>query len=166
MVDELKIDKKEGEDDFLEEEIEAKFWRDLYKEKLDEIKDNEDFKKAAINYLKENTKGGKDGDGFDIRWVLITISSIKDLEIFKEEFKERINEIKNSEEFKKAVIKELEKYIKEGKNGNGRNANRALKIISSMKNISEYWKNLADEKRHQMARNKSGKDTPKRPEMR
>src|SRR6056297_4197195 len=222
LVNELKINKKEENEDFLEEELEAKYWRDLYKEKLDEIKDDkdfknaaineiendikkgkngsglnanraletisalkdldiykeefkekldkikddEDFKKAAINKIEVYIKEGKNGDGFDAAWALRIISALKNLSLYKEEFKEKLDKIKDDEYFKKAAIDNLENYIKKGKNGYGNNANGALRIISALKNISGFWQDLAQEKRANMARdNKEGEDIPKRPEL-
>src|SRR6056297_1064531 len=83
LINELKINQDESEKDLLPEEIESYFWQDLYKQKLDEIKESEDFKKAAIKYLEGYIKSGKNGDGVDAGWALYTISSIKDLEIYK-----------------------------------------------------------------------------------
>src|SRR6056297_1229017 len=222
LVNELKIDKKEESQDFLEEELEAKYWRDLFEEKLDEIKDDEDFKNAAINKIENHIKSGKNGGGWNAVWVvrtisalknlslytkefkeklnefkddedfkkaainlleneikggksgnsraavwaLKTISALKNLSLYKEEFKEKLKEIKNDEDFKKAAINDLEDDIKKGKNGNSRNVNWALKTISALKNISEFWQDLAQEKMANMARdNKEGEDIPKRPEL-
>ncbi len=166
LVNELKINKEEEKQDFLEEELEAKFWEDLYKEKLDEIKNNEDFKKAAIKELEDNIKLGKNDDKLNTIWALYTISSMKDLEVYKKEVEKKLNEIKKSEDFKKAAIKDLKDGIKSGKNGDGRDASWALFTISSIKNISELWQELADKKRANMARSKcQDKDIPKRPEI-
>src|SRR6056297_3924600 len=222
LVNKLKINKKEENEDFLEEELEANYWRDLYKEKLDkikddedfkkaaikdlendiklgkngnsrnvnwalrtisalknlslykeefkekikEIKDDEDFKKAAINKIEVYIKEGKNGDGFDAIWALRTISALKNLSLYKEEFKEKLDKIKDDEYFKKGAINEIENHIKKGKNGSGLNANRALETSSALKNISGFWQDLAQEKRANMARdNKEGEDIPKRPEL-
>src|SRR6056297_2682695 len=80
LVDELKIDKEEQEDEILEEELEAKFWRDLYKEKLEEVKDDENFKEAAISDLEDKIKSckGSDGyqaNGYNANWALRDISA-------------------------------------------------------------------------------------------
>src|SRR6056297_1137962 len=188
LVNELKINKKEENEDFLEEELEAKYWRDLYKEKLDEIKDDkdfkkgkngsglnanraletisalkdldiykeefkekldkikddEDFKKAAINKIEVYIKEGKNGDGFDAAWALRIISALKNLSLYKEEFKEKLDKIKDDEYFKKAAIDNLENYIKKGKNGYGNNANGALRIISALKNSSLYKREIKE----------------------
>jgi len=138
LVNELKINKKEENEDFLEEELEAKYWRDLYKEKLDEIKDDEDFKKAAIKDLENDIKLGKNGNSRNVNWALRTISALKNLSLYKEEFKEKIKEIKDDEDFKNAAINNLENHIKSSKNGNGGNANWALRVISAFKNLSLY----------------------------
>src|SRR6056297_1861629 len=137
-----------------------------FKEKLNEFKDDEDFKKAAINLLENEIKGGKSGNSRAAVWALKTISALKNLSLYKEEFKEKLKEIKNDEDFKKAAINDLEDDIKKGKNGNSRNVNWALKTISALKNISEFWQDLAQEKMANMARdNKEGEDIPKRPEL-
>jgi len=138
LVSELKIDKKEESQDFLEEELEANYWRGLFEEELDKIKDDEDFKKAAINNLGAGIKRGKNGDGFDATWALRTISALKNLSFYEKEFKEKIKEIKDDDNFKKAAINNLEAYIKLGKNGDGFHANRALETISALKNLSLY----------------------------
>src|SRR6056297_586323 len=138
LVNELKIDKKEKQEDFLEEELEANYWRGLFEEKLNEIKDDEDLKKAAINFLETNIKSGKNGSGLNADWALWLISALKNLSLYKEEFKEKIKEIKDDEDFKNAVINDLETDIKKGKNGNGRDASCALETISALKNLSLY----------------------------
>ena len=138
LVSELKINKKEESQDFLEEELEAKYWRDLYKEKLDKIKDDDNFKNAAIDDLEYDIKKGKNGDGYNTNWVLLTISALKNLSLYKEEFKERLNKIKVGEDFKNADINYLEYRIKKGKNGGGKNASCALWVISALKNLSLY----------------------------
>src|SRR6056297_1381060 len=138
LVNELKIDKKEESQDFLEEELEAKYWRDLFEEKLDEIKDDEDFKNAAINKIENHIKSGKNGGGCNAVWVLRTISALKNLSLYKKEFKEKLNEFKDDEDFKKAAINLLENEIKGGKSGNSRAAVWALKTISALKNLSLY----------------------------
>ncbi|HKL17262.1 MAG TPA: hypothetical protein VJ900_02805, partial [Patescibacteria group bacterium] len=198
-------------------------YKEEFKEKLDKIKDDEDFKKAAINKIEVYIKEGKNGDGFDAAWALRIISALKNLSLYKEEFKEKLDKIKDDEYFKKAAIDNLENYIKKGKNGYGNNANGALRIISALKNlslykkeikekikeikdndnfkkaaindlesniksginedgnnanwalktisalknISEFWQDLAQEKMANMARdNKESEDIPKRPEIR
>ena len=167
LVNELKIDKKEESQDFLEEELKANYWRDLFEEKLDKIKDDEDFKNAAINNLENDIKSGKNGDGCNAVWALRTISALKNLSLYKKEIKEKLKEIKDDKDFKKIAINYLEGRIKEVKNGNGNNATWALKTISVLKNISEFWQDLAQEKMANMARdNKEGGDIPKRPEIR
>src|SRR6056297_3071003 len=138
LVNELKIDKKEESQDFLEEELEAKYWRDLFEEKLDEIKDDEYFKKAAINLLENHIKSGKNGGGCNAVWALRTISALKNLSLYKKEIKEKIKEFKDDEGFKNAAIEDLENDFKSGKNGNGGNANWALRAISALKNLSLY----------------------------
>ncbi|HKL17268.1 MAG TPA: hypothetical protein VJ900_02835, partial [Patescibacteria group bacterium] len=138
LVNELKIDKKEESQDFLEEELEAKYWRDLFEEKLDEIKDDEYFKKAAINLLENDNKSGKNGGGCNAVWALRTISALKNLSLYKKEIKEKIKEFKDDEGFKNAAIEDLENDFKSGKNGNGGNANWALRAISALKNLSLY----------------------------
>src|SRR6056297_1810778 len=130
-IDELKINKDKKQEDLLPEEIEAYFWQDLYKQKLNEIKQSENFQKAAIKDLENDIKKGKNGDGYDASLALQIISSIKGLKIYKKEFKQKLNEIKQSEDFKKTVIKTLEDLIKSGKNGDGYNASWTLHTISS-----------------------------------
>ena len=138
LVSELKINKKEESQDFLEEELEAKYWRDLYKEKLDEIKDDKDFKKAAINNLENEIKSGKNGGGLNANWALWVIPALKNLSLYEKEFKEKIKEFKDDDNLKKAVIKDLENDFKSGKNGGGCNAVWALRTISALKNLSLY----------------------------
>src|SRR6056297_2774798 len=140
LVDELKIDKEEQEDEILEEELEAKFWRDLYKEKLEEVKDDEDFKEAAISDLEDKIKSGKNGDGWNANWALRNISAYKNLGIFDKEAEENLKEILNDEKFKNAAISDLEDNIKKGKNGDGWSANWALRAISSYKNFGIFDK--------------------------
>src|SRR6056297_925044 len=216
FIGELKIDKTEKQEDLLPEELEARFWSNVYKEKLNEIKNDEDFKRIVIKDVENNIELGKKGDGYNASLALQTVLSIKGLGIYKKKFKEKLNEVKDNEDFKRAVIKDLEWDIKEGKNSNGGyadcalhailsikdlviyekefqekfnkvkndkdfkkavikrleesielNAKWALYTISSLKNISEFWQDLAQEKRAKMARdNKEGGDIPKRPEIR
>src|SRR6056297_67742 len=135
LIDELKINNEKKQEDLLSEEIEAYFWQDLYKRKFDEIKQNEDFKKTVIKELEDDIKRGKNGTGGNARWALRTISSIKDLKIYKKEFQQKLNEIKQSEDFKKAAIKHLEDDIKSGKNGNGYDGSWALYTILSIKDL-------------------------------
>ncbi|HKL17182.1 MAG TPA: hypothetical protein VJ900_02385, partial [Patescibacteria group bacterium] len=138
-----------------------------FKEKLNEFKDDEDFKKAAINLLENHIKSGKNGNESNTKWALWTISALKDLDIYKKEMKEKLNEIKDDDNFKKTAINFLETDIKRGKNGDGDNANCALDTISVLKNISELWQDLAQDKKASMARdNKESEDIPKRPELR
>jgi len=136
------------------------------KEKINEIKNDGESKSVVIKGLESNIKEGQKGNGVGASLALRTIFSMEELEIYKKEIKEKLNKIKNSEDFKKAVIKYLENDIKEGKNGNGANAGWALWTILSMKNISEHWQNIVDEKQIQKARKNQKKDIPKRPEMR
>src|SRR6056297_2475624 len=166
LIDELKINQDESKKDLLPEEIEAYFWQDLYKQKLNEIKQSEDLKNTAIKKLDDDIKSGKNGNGENARWALQIISSIKGLKIYKKEFKQKLNEIKQSEKFKKTAIKYLENNIKLGKNGNGYDARWALRTISSIKNISNYWQSIADNKQAKKARNKTKeRETFKRPEL-
>jgi len=144
LVNELKIDKKEESQDFLEEELEANYWRGLFEEKLDKIKDDEDFKNAAINNLENDIKSGKNGDGCNAVWALRTISALKNLSLYKKEIKEKLKEIKDDEDLKKAAINDLEADIKEGKNGNGFHANYVLRTISALKNLSLYKKEIKE----------------------
>jgi len=144
LVNELKIDKKEKQEDFLEEELEANYWRDLYKEKLDKIKDDEDFKKAAIKDLENDIKLGKNGNSRNVNWALRTISALKNLSLYEKEFKEKIKEIKDDEDFKNAAINNLENDIKSGKNGNSRASSCALWIISALKDLSLYKKEIKE----------------------
>ena len=144
LVNELKIDKKEESQDFLEEELEAKYWRDLFEEKLDEIKDDEDFKNAAINKIENHIKSGKNGGGCNAVWVLRTISALKNLSLYKKEFKEKLNEFKDDEDFKKAAINLLENHIKSGKNGNESNTKWALWTISALKDLDIYKKEMKE----------------------
>src|SRR6056297_2446216 len=143
LVDELKIDKEEQEEDMLEEELEAKFWRDLYKEKLEEVKDDEVFKKSAISDLEDEIKSGKGRDGYqangyNANWALKIISSYKNLGIFDRETEEDLKEILGYEKFKRLAISALEGDIKLGKDDNGDRANWALEIISSYKNLGIF----------------------------
>ena len=144
LVSELKINKKEENEDFLEEELEAKYWRDLFEEKLDKIKDDEGFKKGAIDYLENDIKKGKNGDGWDAAWALYSISALKDLSLYKKEIEEKIKEIKDDDNFKKATINDLENRINLGKNGNGSNANCVLRTVSALKNLSFYKKEIKE----------------------
>src|SRR6056297_3367487 len=140
LVDELKIDKEEKEEDILEEEMEAKFWRDLYKEKLEEIKDDEVFKKSAINNLEDKIKSGKNGFGSNANRALICISSYKNLGIFDREADEGLKEVLDDKDFKKSVISALEDKIKSGKNGDGWDANWVIRTISAYKNLGIFNK--------------------------
>src|SRR6056297_1363414 len=160
FIGELKIDKTEKQEDLLPEELEARFWSNVYKEKLNEIKNDEDFKRIVIKDLEWDIKEGKNSNGGYADCALHAILSIKDLVIYEKEFQEKFNKVKNDKDFKKAVIKRLEESIE-------LNAKWALYTISSLKNISEFWQDLAQEKRAKMARdNKEGGDIPKRPEIR
>src|SRR6056297_3337391 len=103
LIDELKINQDESKKDLLPEEIEAYFWQDLYKQKLNEIKQSEDLKNTVIKKLDDDIKSGKNGDGISASLALCTISSIKDLEICKKEIKQKLNDIKQSKDFKKAA---------------------------------------------------------------
>src|SRR6056297_1627206 len=85
LINELKIDKEEKEKDLLPEEIESYYWEKLYKEKLDKIKDNKDFKKAAINDLENDIKKGKSGKEINPKWVLWTLSNLKNLNLYPKE---------------------------------------------------------------------------------
>src|SRR6056297_3219337 len=138
LVDELKINKEEQEEEILEEEIEAKFWGNLYKEKLEEVTDDEDFKKSAISYLENKIKLGKNGDGADANWAFWVISSYKNIGIFEKEVKEKLKDILNDANFKNVAINDLEGDIKSGKNGDGGNANWALWTISAYKNLGIF----------------------------
>src|SRR6056297_873217 len=140
LVDELKIDKEEQEEDILEEELEAKFWENLYKEKLEEVLGDKEFKRSAISDLEDDIKSGKGGDGFNANWVFRTISIYKNLGIFDKEAEENLKEILNDEKFKNAAISDLEDNIKKGKNGDGWSANWALRAISSYKNFGIFDK--------------------------
>src|SRR6056297_2415935 len=144
LVDELKIDKEEQEEEILSEEIEAKFWRDLYKEKLEEIKDDEDFVKTTISDLEDNIKKGKNGNCLNANWALWTISAYKNLGIFEKEADEILKEILNDEKFKNAAISYLENDIKSGKGGDGFDANRALWTISAYKNLGIFDKEVEE----------------------
>src|SRR6056297_1419246 len=75
LVDELKIDKEEQEEEILEEELEAKFWEDLYKEKLEEVLDDKDFKEAAIGDLEYNIEKIQNGDSEDANYIFENISA-------------------------------------------------------------------------------------------
>src|SRR6056297_2569821 len=158
LVDELKIDKEEQEDEILEEELEAKFWRDLYKEKLEEVKDDEDFKEAAISDLEDKIKSGKNGDGWNANWALRNISAYKNFGIFKKEADESLEEVLDDEEFKKTVISDLEDDIKSGRNGHYNNAHLALKTISAYKNLGVFEK-VVEEKLEQIKNDKDFKKT-------
>src|SRR6056297_10650 len=138
LVDELKINKEEQEEEILEEEIEAKFWGNLYKEKLEEVTDDEDFKKSAISDLENRIKLGKNGDGADANWAFWVISSYKNIGIFNKEVTENLKEILDDEKFKRSAISDLEDDIKSGKNGNGNRANWALRNISAYKNLGIF----------------------------
>src|SRR6056297_3483147 len=140
LVDELKIDKEEQEEEILEEEIEAKFWGDLYKEKLEEVKDDEVFKEAAINNLEDQIILGKGGNGYEANSAFRTILSYKNLGIFDSEAGEGLKEILDDKDFKKTAISYLEDNIKKGKNGDGWSANWALRAISSYKNFGIFDK--------------------------
>src|SRR6056297_1087915 len=144
LVNELKINKKEENEDFLEEELEANYWRDLFEEKLDKIKDDEDFKKAAIKDLENDIKSGKNGNGGNANWALRAISALKNLNLYKKEFKEKLDKIKDDEDFKNAAINNLEYDIKKGKNGDGNNAVWALYSISALKDLSFYKKEIKE----------------------
>src|SRR6056297_3285288 len=223
LVDELKIDKEEQEEEILEEELEAKFWEDLYKEKLEEVLDDKeaaigdleddiksgkgcdgyqangyqanwalryisnyknlgifdsqadeslkkvlddkDFKNAAISYLENKIRSGKNGDGADANWALRYISNYKNLGIFDKKADESLKKVLDDKDFKNAVISNLENKIKSGKNGDGWNTNWAIRNILTYKNISEYWQEIADQKITIKVR-KEDKDEniPKRPE--
>src|SRR6056297_2366996 len=222
LVDELKIDKEEQEDEILEEELEAKFWRDLYKEKLKEVLgdkdfiktaicdleegiklgksndgynanwalkiisnyknlgifnretgeglkkvlDDENFKKISISYLEDNIKLGKNGDGWNANWALRSISSYTNLGIFDSETGEGLKEILDDKDFKKVAINDLEGDIKSGKNGDGADANWAFWTISAYKNVSEYFKDLAENKKAIKARDDIKTESiSKRPEI-
>src|SRR6056297_3538134 len=82
LVSELKIDKKEESQDFLEEELEANYWRGLFEEKFDEIKDDEGFKKGAINEIENHIKKGKNGSGLNANRALETSSALKNISGF------------------------------------------------------------------------------------
>src|SRR6056297_1835390 len=143
LVDELKIDKEEQDEEILEEEMEARFWENLYKEKLEEVLGDKEFKRSAISDLEDDIKSGKGGDGFNANWVFGTISIYKNLGIFDKEAEENLKEILNDEKFKNAAISDLEDNIKSGKGSdgyqaNGYNANWALKIISIYKNLGIF----------------------------
>src|SRR6056297_1245317 len=105
LVDELKID-KEKEEDVLEEEVEAKFWGDLYKEKLEEIKEDKDFKEAVLNDLDEKIKAGKvDYWSYDgAKKVIWRIFCLKNIGLYKKEYKDRLQEYKDNISFKQGVI--------------------------------------------------------------
>jgi len=166
LINELKIDKEQKEKDLLSEEIESYYWKRIYQEKLDKIKDDKDFEKAAIDDLEDDISQGKNGDNSNANWALMSILSYKNLEIFEKKAEEKLKEIKGDKDFKKSAFDDLENDINKGKNRDGVNANLALWIISSIKNISNYWQDLAQEKRSQMARKTQKQDIPKRPEIR
>jgi len=144
LINELKIDKEKKEKDLLPEEIESYYWEKLYKEKLDKIKDNKDFKKAAINDLENDINQGQNGNGWNANWAFRRISSYKNLGIFKKQVKEQLELIKEDKDFKKAAIDNLKNDINQGKNGNGRNANWALISISNYKNIGIFKKQIKE----------------------
>jgi len=144
FIGELKIDKTEKQEDLLPEELEARFWSNVYKEKLNEIKNDEDFKRIVIKDLENNIELGKNVDGYNASLALQTVLSIKGLGIYKKEFKEKLNEVKNNEDFKRAVIKDLEWDIKEGKNSNGGYADCALHAILSIKDLVIYEKEFQE----------------------
>ena len=166
LINELKIDKEQKEKDLLSEEIESYYWKRIYQEKLDKIKDDKDFEKAAIDDLEDDISQGQNGNGRNANLALRRISNYKRLGIFEKQIKEQLELIKKDKNFKKAAFEDLENDINQGKNGDGEHANVALWIISIYKMVSELWQDLSDQKRANMARKGQKQDIRKRPEIR
>src|SRR6056297_2168069 len=138
LIDELRIDKEQKEKDLLPEEIEAYYWKRIYKEKLKLIKEDKDFKKAAFKDLENDINQGQNGEGGNANWALMSISGYKNIGIFKKQIKEKLKFIKADENFKKAAFDDLEKRIKSGQNGDGWYANWALRKLSSYKKLGIF----------------------------
>src|SRR6056297_2104205 len=145
LVDELKIDKEEQEEEILEEELEAKFWEDLYKEKLEEVLDDKDFKEATISNLKHVIKKGKSGDYENASSAIRNISSYKNLGIFENLVEEKLEELKNNENFKWVAIHALEDEIQRAQNGFS-DINGVFKNILVYKSVGIFEDALKDEK--------------------
>ena len=138
LVDELKIDKEEQEEEILEEELEAKFWEDLYKEKLEEVLDDKDFKEAAIGDLEYNIEKIQNGDSEDANYIFENISAYKNLEIFKKLSEEKLEQVKDDDNFQESAISNLEYSFQRGQKDNGFYANFAIKNISTYKNLGIF----------------------------
>ena len=77
-----------------------------------------------------------------------------------------LKEILDDKDFKKVAINDLEGDIKSGKNGDGADANWAFWTISAYKNVSEYFKDLAENKKAIKARDDIKTESiSKRPEI-
>src|SRR6056297_254240 len=111
---------------------------------VEEVKDDEVFKKSAISSLKYDIKSGKNSFGSNANCVLRYISSYKNLGIFEKEADEILKKVLDDEKFKKEAISDLEDDIKSGKNGNGGRANWALRTILNYKNLGIFDKKVVE----------------------